>query len=180
MRNPQDAPTDPDQLIRLATVASVDLAAARCTLRLADGDDGETGPLPWLESRMGATRVWSPPTVGEQVLLLCAGGELGAGVILRGLFCDAFPPPGDSLTELILFGDGARLSYDPQAHALAFTLPAGATMAIEADGGIAITGDITLTGKLSATDDVVAAGISLKTHKHSGVQAGAAQTGVPV
>jgi phage baseplate assembly protein V len=180
MRSQQDAPTDPDQLIRLGTVASVDLAAARCTVRLADGDDGETGPLPWLEARMGATRVWSPPTIGEQVMLICAGGELGAGVVLRGLPCEAFPPAGDSLTELIQFNDGAQLSYDPQAHALAITLPAGATAQLIADGGITITGDIDLTGKLTASDDVLAGTISLKNHKHGGVQTGAAQTGVPV
>lgn len=42
------------------------------------------------------------------------------------------------------------------------------------------TGDINLTGKLTASDDVLAAGISLKNHKHSGVSAGAAQTGKPV
>lgn len=180
MRTMQDAPTDPDQLIRLGTIASVDLASARCTVRLADGDDGETGPLPWKEGRAGETRTWSPPSIGEQVVLICAGGELGAGLVLRGLPCEAFPPVGNSLTELIRFSDGAILSYDPASHALAFTLPGGATMGIEADGGIAITGDITLTGKLTASDDVVAGGISLKSHKHGGVQAGGAQTGGPV
>lgn len=43
-----------------------------------------------------------------------------------------------------------------------------------------LTGDIALTGKLTATVDVVAAGKSLIGHKHSGVTAGGAQTGVPV
>ena len=47
-------------------------------------------------------------------------------------------------------------------------------------GNVAITGDVAVTGAITATGDVSAAGISLKTHKHGGVQAGAAQTGLPV
>jgi phage baseplate assembly protein V len=182
MSTAQDAPTDPDQLLRLATVKSVDLSAARCTLLLDDGDDGEveTGPLAWVESRLGKTRVWSPPSVDEQVLLICPGGEIGAGIVLRGLPSTANPPAGNSLREVILFEDGAEIAYDPEAHELEVILPAGATAALVADGGITITGDITLTGKLTASDDVIAGGKSLKSHKHSGVQAGAAQTGTPV
>lgn len=42
-----------------------------------------------------------------------------------------------------------------------------------------LTGDIALSGTLTATNDVVAGGISLRTHRHGGVQAGTAQTGVP-
>lgn len=52
--------------------------------------------------------------------------------------------------------------------------------------GIAIVGggsDITISGAPHVTvtgGDVIADGISLKTHKHGGVTAGAAQTGAPV
>jgi hypothetical protein len=37
-----------------------------------------------------------------------------------------------------------------------------------------------LTGKLTASDDVIANGISLHDHKHDGVQTGSGQTGTPV
>lgn len=49
-----------------------------------------------------------------------------------------------------------------------------------AAGSWAHDGNLTVTGAISATDDVTAAGISLKSHKHGGVQGGSAQTGVPV
>lgn len=178
MRTPEDIDTDPDGIVRLGRVMSVDLAAARCTVSF--DDDAESPPLRWMEARMGATRTWSPPSVGEQVILLCPAGEIAAAVVLRGLVSDAHPAPGTSTRELIQFEDGAIIAYDPAAHKLEAVLPAGGTISLVADGGIAITGDITLTGKLTVSDDVIAAGKSLKSHKHGNVQAGAAQTGTPV
>jgi phage baseplate assembly protein V len=163
-------------LVRVGTVASVDLAAGRCTV---DVGDVVTAPVRWLATRAGATRAWSPVSVGEQGLLLSPGGDIAGAVFLPGIFSSASPPPGDSLAELVEYQDGARIGYDPQTHALTAILPAGATARLEADGGVSIKGDITLTGKLTASGDVVAGGISLMNHKHGGVQAGGAKTGAP-
>ncbi len=173
---------DPASLIRVGTVKSVDLTAATCIVEVGDI---ETPPLQWIETRMGATRIWSPPSEGEQVLLICADGELGGGLVLRGIPCDAFPAAGSALEEIILFSDGARIAYDPEAHKLTASLPGGSTVDITADqvniiGDVSITGDATVTGKVTANDDVIGGGKSLKNHKHGGVQAGGAQTGTPV
>jgi phage baseplate assembly protein V len=177
MRSPEDHETDADDLIRIGTVASVDLAAARCTVTIDEG--AVTGPLRWIEGSMGATRSWSPPSIGEQVLVLAPAGETAAAVVLRGLVSQDFPAPDDRAVELIKFSDGAVVSYDAEAHALEITLPAGATLAISASGGVTIDGDVEVTGKLTASDDVIGGGKSLKTHTHGGVQAGGAQTGQP-
>jgi len=177
MRTPEDIETDPDGLIRLGTVASVDLAAARCTVKF--DDEAESPPLRWIEGAMGATRTWSPPSVGEQVLLLCPAGEIAAAVALRGIACTVHAAPGSTARELIRFTDGAEIAYDPESHELEAVLPSGATLLLVADGGISITGDITLTGKLTASDDVIAAGKSLKSHVHFGVQSGSSNTGEP-
>lgn len=177
MSNAGEASPQMGDMIRLGTVAAVDLAAARCTVQTGDI---LTDWIPWLAPRAGATRIWSPPSVGEQVLLLSAEGSAESAVALLGIYSDAKPAPDNSLNELIRFSDGAQISYDPAAHALVATLPAGGTAAITAPGGITITGDVLVNGKLTATNDVLAGSISLKTHKHGGVQAGGAQTGVPV
>lgn len=180
MRTPEDTPTDPDALLRYGRVVSVDLAAARCAVALDDGDGAETPPLRWIAPRMGdLARVWAPPSVGEQVLVICPGGEIGAGLVLGGIVSQANPAPSDQPLALARFADGAVLSYDPAAHQLAFLLPAGATAQLVADGGISITGDIALSGTLSATGDVLADGISLASHTHGGVQAGGSSTGGP-
>lgn len=175
MRRGDDTP-EPGELLRFGTIASIDLAGARCVVQAGDV---VTGPIRWAEGRAGATRTWSPPSIGEQVLLLCPEGEPAAGVAMRGIASTANPPAGDSLRELIRFQDGAVIAYDPVAHALEAILPGGATAMIQADGGITLIGDVTLTGTLTASGDVIASGISLTGHAHGGVQAGGASTGAP-
>ena len=183
MRTPEDAPTDPDRLIRIGTIASVDQGAGKCTVHLDDG--AETPPIRWFERRSGATRTRSVPTVGEQVVLLCPGGEIGAGLALCGLWSTANPLPGTAVQELTHYADGAVVYYDPTSHALVATLPAGATAAITAPGGITITGPVTINGDVTATGtitgqtDVVGSNISLKGHVHKNVAAGSALSGGP-
>lgn len=186
MRHQEDIPAELDELIRFGTVAAVDLGAGRIVV---DSGDVQTSNIRWVEGKAGKTRTWSPPSVGEQVLLLCPTGEIFGAIALRGVSQEAFPFPGNSLRELIEFEDGAVIAYDPEAHHLDVTLPAGATAAIVArggvvidatDGGLEIKGDLTVRGQVKADDDVIAGGISLQTHKHKGVQAGTAQTQEPV
>lgn len=189
MAQQEDIPADLSELIRLGSIATVNLAAGTCTVRYGNPDDegggAETPPIRWFTLRAGKTRAWSPPSEGEQAMVFAPDGQLAGAVALVGIFSDAFPPPGDTLAELIEYEDGAKVGYDPVAHALTAILPGGGTAEIEAPAGITlrgpvtIEGDVTLNGKMDATGDVKAAGISLKTHKHGGVQAGPAQTGAP-
>ncbi|PNU06468.1 phage baseplate assembly protein V [Novosphingobium guangzhouense] len=183
MKDQEDIPADLSELIRLGTIASVDLAAKRCTVLYGDEDDEDSGattpPIRWLAPRCGKTKVWSPPSIGEQAILLCPDGQLAAAIALIGIEQDAFPLPAWGLTEGVEFEDGALITYDPEAHALTAILPAGGTAAIEAPGGVTIRGDVTVEGTITTSGDVIADGISLKSHKHSGVQAGAAQSGPP-
>lgn len=197
----EDIPADLASLIRLGTVLSVDLAEARCIVRFGDPDDpapAQTGPIRWLTPRAGLTRVWSPPSVGEQVLLLCPDGQIGAAIAITGIVQDAFPPLGNSTAEMIEFADGAKLSYDPEAHELVAVLPSGGTVDVTADGGITLRGDVTIEGNLTtngnaaftgdvtvdktltAEEDVVGDGISLKSHRHGQVASGSSLSGGPV
>lgn len=184
----EDIPLDPSTLIRLGQISEITLSPPRCKVRFADpedGDGGETPSIRWLALRAGKTRIWSPPSVGEECVLLCPDGQIGNGVALLGLNNNTNPAPGSTLAELIEFDDGAVISYDPESHALSAILPSGATALIEAPGGLTIRGPVSIEGTLTATGDitgadVLAGGISLKSHKHSGVQGGTAQTGIPV
>ena len=179
---------NPEQLtgdvLRLGVIASVDHAGATCTV---ESGDIVTGDLPWFAFRAGGLRVWSPPSVGEQCLLLSPEADLENGLVLTGLYCDGFPAPSsDPETVCLQFADGAMLSYGFAAHALAVTLPGGGTATIDAPGGTTWNGpvtfndDVTVNATVTATADVVGGGVSLKGHKHSGVQSGSAQTGAPV
>lgn len=165
-------------LIRFGSIAQADYATAKVRVNIGGN---LTGWLSWLTGRAGGDRDWHAPEVGEQVLVLSPSGELNQGVVLAAVFQTAHPQPVNSADKHhTVYSDGAVVEYDRAAHHLKAILPAGATIELVASGGIAITGDITLTGKLTASVDVIANGISLHNHKHGGVQAGGAQTGVPV
>ncbi len=75
-------------LLQLGAVESVDLAHATCRVRVGDL---VTGDLPWLTPRADATRVWSPPLAGEQVLLLCPSTTPSFRVISENLRNRSFP-----------------------------------------------------------------------------------------
>lgn len=157
--------------------------------------DVETDWIRWSTGRAGATRIWSPPSVGEQVAVFMPSGDVAGAFAIGGFHQDEFPPAGDSSRELIQFGDGAVIAYDPENHALEAQLPDGATVSIVAaggvtidagDGGVSITGDVTIEGELHVTGDigsdadVTASSVSLKDHRHTGVAAGAGTSGIPV
>lgn len=196
----EDIPADLATMVRVGTVIEVDLADARCIVRYGDPDDedpAQTPPIRWLTARAGLTRIWSPPSVGEQVLLLAPDGQLGAAIALTGIVQDAYPPLGNSKTEALEFEDGAKITYDPESSALVAVLPSGGTVDLTADGGITLRGDVTIEGDLTtngdgtftgdvdvdktvtASEDVVGAGVSLKDHTHSGVSSGSSQSGPP-
>ena len=184
---PEDIPMEPNALLRIGVVASVDLESARCVVEIGDPDNGaiETPEIRWTASRIGNTRIWCPPVEGEQVLVAFPAGELAAGLIIASIACNAFPPAGDSLIENVVFSDGAVISYDAESHVLSAILPAGSQVQIQADtvaieGDLEVSGTIAALGEITSDDDVKAASISLKTHKHGQVQAGSAQSGVPV
>jgi phage baseplate assembly protein V len=189
---PEDIPLDPAAMNRVGVVASVDLATARVTVLYGDpdGEEVESPPLRWLMPRSGDTRIWSPPSIGEQGLILAPEGDIAGAVFLPGLTRDSFPPAGSTSEEAMLFADGARIAYDPEGHVLNAELPEGATVNITADqvnitgpvsisGSVAIDGDVTVSGTLTADTDVVGGGKSLKGHKHTGVTAGGGVSGAP-
>jgi len=178
MASTQDPEQQVGEAIQYGVIATVDYANATCTVTLGDLTTGE---LPWVAQRAGGMRYWSPPTVGEQCVVLAPEGDLENGLVVLGLYSDDNPPPSnDPDVVQIDMPDGASFSYNHATHVLAITLPAGGTATVDAPGGTTWTGDINLSGTLTATTDVIGGGKSLKGHKHSGVQAGSAQTGTPV
>ena len=174
---------DISQVLRAGRIVSVDLAAATCIVALGDpdGDDGETitDDIPWLAFKAGETILWSPPGEGEQVLLLAPGGDIAQAVAVPGIYSTAFPAPGNGSRHFIRFEDDAEFGYDPDSGEADVTLPSGGKLTIVADAGVTIEGDLSVTGAIEATGDVVGEGVSLAGHTHSGVQSGGSSTGGP-
>ncbi|MBO7825419.1 phage baseplate assembly protein V, partial [Burkholderia pseudomallei] len=72
----------------------------------------------------------------------------------RGVFSDAFPAP-DHLpnTHTRVYADGARVSYDHDAHALTAELPAGATVRLVAPVSVTVETESAIVKAASVTLD---------------------------
>lgn len=106
-------------LIRIGTVNAVDPDRGHCRV---DTGGNLTDWLNWISFRSGRTRIWSAPSVGEQVLVFALGGELDTAFVLCGIYSDDFPAPSASADALYIdFPDGAVLEYEPATGALSVT-----------------------------------------------------------
>jgi phage baseplate assembly protein V len=167
-----------ENVIRFGCIAEVDYASARC--RVKSGQLLSTW-LPWVTQRAGLTRNWAPPTIGEQCVLLCPGGELAHAVAVIGLYADAAPAPSTSASvTCATFPDGATFSYDHTTHQLTISLPSAGAAHLSAPAGIQIDGDVSVTGSVTASVEVTANGIALTTHQHEKVQSGNSVSGGPL
>jgi phage baseplate assembly protein V len=108
----------------------------------------------------------SQPHAGAEVAAVFVGGNRDHGVVLA---------VDDRRYRVKALQSGEVAIYDDLGHKITLTrtgiVISGAANAIN----IVNCPQVIVTG-----GDVLADGISLKTHKHGGVTAGAAQTGVPV
>ncbi len=164
-------------LINYATVVAVDPEAARVQVK---SGDFESDWLPWLTQRAGDDRTWDMPTKGEQVLLLCPGGDPANGAVLPALYQNQHAAPAENPAQRVrIYSDGAEIAYDKETHCLSASLPAGGTVVLAAPGGVTITGNVDVTGTVTASADVVGGGKSLKSHKHTAVMPGSGISGEP-
>lgn len=181
-------------MIRIGTVSAVNLDGGLCRVNTGKNT---TSWLHWLSARAGKTRSWNAPSVGEQVLVLCLGGELDTGFVLPGIFSDANPAPSASADALHWsFPDGAVIEYEPETGSLTAngiqtaTIKAAVkilfdspevectallkTAQLEVTKGGTMRGDVTHSGgKLSSN------GVVVDDHDHGGVQRGGSRTDGP-
>lgn len=181
-------------LIRIGTVSAVNLDDGLCRV---DTGSNTTNWLHWLTARAGRTRSWNAPSVGEQVLVLCLGGELDTGFVLPGVFSDEHPAPSASADALHWsFPDGAVIEYEPENGALKATGIQTATIqtavkimldspevecsallktaTLEVTQGGTMKGDVQHSGGSFSSNGVV-----VDSHKHSGVKSGGDTSGGP-
>lgn len=181
-------------IIRTGIISEVDEKSWRVHVR---SGELETGWLRWNTTRAGAFNVWLPPSPGEQVVIACIGGNPETAMIIGSLWSDANPAPGKSLKEIVVTApDGAVFRYDADAGALSATGIRTAT--IQAGTGVTldtptvtctnhlktatfeVTEGGTLSGNISHSGgDFTSNGVTLHTHRHSGVKSGGDTTGGP-
>ena len=169
-----------ENVIRIGTIAYVDLTdTAAPRVRVKDGEL-LTQWLPFGAMRAGTARVWSAPTVGEQVIMLSPSGELASAVVFGSLFCAGIQAPStDPHDHIIDFADGTRVSHNDATGAMVFT--GMRTLLIKASESVTVdtpathfNGVVTHAGEALKSNGVV-----LDKHVHKGVKAALDKSGGP-
>ena len=128
------------------------------------------------------------PHAGAEAVVGCVGGLRSHAIVLA---------VADRRYRLKNLAQGEVALYDDLGNVIVLkrdkivitaqskievTAPDGLKITADTEilGDLTITGQVSIDGAVTTTGDVTAAGKSLQHHKHSGVQAGAAQTGEPV
>lgn len=172
-----------ENILRAGTVAEVRHGKpARCRVR-----SGEllTDWLPWISGSAGGQdrRQWWPPKVGEQCLVMAPGGDLLNAVVQPGVFSDKAPQGSASPTAFRMDWSATDfMEHDSATGQLVIRCDQGITLQV-GQSSITITRDsIRLSaggGSLvidragaTGSPDVIADGISLRTHVHGGVKQG--------
>jgi phage baseplate assembly protein V len=100
-------------IIRIGLVKEIDYEKAKVKVKI-----GEflTDWLPWITSRAGEDKTWSPLSIGEQVVVLSPLGELSLGVVLPAIYQQKYPPP-ERRKEInsLTFEDGAKVLYNKES-----------------------------------------------------------------
>lgn len=150
-----------ETMLAFGVVKSIDYANATAIVEI---DEIETPPIEWLTSA-GALNIFAPPSIGEQVLVASINGNLAQAVILGGVYSNANPAAANSQKVKIIY------------QGIEFELSNG-IVSIKAQS-INFEGDLNVTGSVNATNDVVADGKSLKSHRHGLVKVGTDISGQP-
>ena len=148
-------------MFRVGLVQQQDLQGARLRVVFPDRDQMVSYWLPILFPKTQNDKSYWIPDLGEQVVCLMDEHD-EAGAVLGAIYSSVDIPPVQSADKYhISFKDGATVEYDRAGHALAMSLPDGATMNLSVNGAsIAIdaSGNITVHA---------AGGINLVTSAHN-------------
>lgn len=141
-------------VIRVGYVKSVD--EKKCKARVLYKDTGLLSAELQIAYRSSfKNKDYWMPDIEEQVLV--AVTDQSVGYIIASLYSDVDQPPvQDKNKRHITFKDGTVIEYDTSSS----------TLYIDCKGPI----NIKATGNINVQGDVIADGISLKTHTHPGVE----------
>lgn len=171
-------------LIRIGIVTALDEANARVQV---DVGGITTDWIPWANGRAGATRSWSAPRIGEQLVIISPYGDMAQAVALGSIYQNDHPAPANSKDiETTIYPDGSQVSYDSAANTLTVNVAGNGNVVINCKQAtvaastsvtlntptVHATGNVTVDGDVTATGDVKAGSISLKNHTHLDPQGG--------
>ena len=130
-------------MIRVGVVSELDEANARVKVKVGGLT---TDWLPWVTSRAGATRSWSAPRPGEQVVVLSPYGDAAQAVALPSIYQDEHPAPSNTKdAEHVTFPDGTTVNYNSASNTLQIDVAGDAKVIVNCkDATVNATTKVTL------------------------------------
>lgn len=155
--------------VEVGTVVGVDLAN-RALVRVQLGDR-VTNWLPYRSIANKFIKVWMPPRIDEQVVVLLPFAEANGGIAYGSIFNKGCKEPegANDHNFIVEFEDGTRIVYDTSTHDLSISTQHEINLTATA---VNIEGDLKVSGTI--TDEKG----SLTTHVHKDVASGTSQSGV--
>lgn len=158
MSHARELPAALSNMIRLGTVMAVQPLPPR--VRVMSGDI-QTDWIRWGEQRAGADiSTWTPPSKGEQVVLLCPEGDIAQAIVICSLPSDDQPPAGSATgLQRTRYADGTQVDYDSNTSTLTVHAGAGGLSIVVGTAGLQASDSITLdTPTITCTGAVEVAG----------------------
>ena len=97
-----------ENTVREGPVAEVDPVKGLVRLKVGKGTDGTDQLSPWTPyaQQAGKLKIHTPPTVGQNMMMISAGGEFGQGFAIPVTWNKGNPSPSESGEENVLsYGD---------------------------------------------------------------------------
>jgi hypothetical protein len=131
-------------------------------VEFADGFRSKKSPQ---VTQAGATKVWSPHSVGERIVFLSPTGDPGVGMVLAGGFSDENPQNGNEDAMHRVSIEGVSITQTGSSVVIS---AGGVTVTISGSGLSVNGGEVSHNGKNIGHD-----------HKHLGVTPGLGISDVP-
>lgn len=130
-----------NNMFREGTVKEVDYAKG---VAIVDAHGVESKEVPWMEPA-GDIVEWTPPSIGQRVMLVSPGGQPGRGFLIPGGFTDSVPQPHNVGAEKRIKIGGAQLTFSGSTLLVEI---GGSTLNFSAEGLTVTAGGTTfqLTG----------------------------------
>ena len=145
---------DAKNVIRSGRISSINPKNGTARVVFADKDNLVSYDLPVLQRSTLKNKDYSMPDIGESVVCLFKPNGIAEGFVVGAHYNEEdAPPTADPDVRMVKFDDGTVVSYNRKTHVLDINCGSGTVNVIAA-------------GNVNVTGDVIADGISLKTHIH--------------
>lgn len=125
-------------MMRYVTVAEVDAAKGLVKLK-DDGEDPdqtlETDWVPWME-QAGQTKTWTPPSVGQPMMLFSPSGNIADAIALAGRFSNQNAQPSQKGDEnMVTIGGTTITTSGDKVHIKSATIVLEGDVHLGGEGG---------------------------------------------